>query len=573
LEARLKQKGLSLPKPQGIVKRSAAGPAPLSPAPLSIDQEQLWIVDQIDPGNAAYNISTAMRLIGRLDITAIERAINEIVRRHEALRTTFRAIDGRPAQVVAPSLSVSLPVTDVAREEGAEQEALRLATQEIGRPFDLSRGPLVRARILRVGADEHVLVVAMHHIIADSWSFGVFNQELLALYDAYTAGRTSPLADLPIQYADYSVWQREWLSGELLEAKLAHWKNLLAEAQVSIELPTDRPRPTTQSYRGASRFLTVPEDLTRALRELANREKTTMFMTMLAAFNVMLFRYSSQRDILIGSPIANRNHPEVQGLIGYFLNMLTLRTRMRAEMTFGDLLSHVRESSLAAYAHQDLPFARLVQELRPGRDMAQNPLFQVCFVYLDFQEQETEIRGLKLREMKLDAGTAMFDLTLALTESAGALSGHFEYAVDLFDRETIERMIGHFKNLLKSIAARPESSLGALTLLDEQERRQALYDWNPQTGNYSAEMGGALTLHEMFERQAAARPDSIAVSCADLHITYRSLDRRANQLARFLRGRGVGPERVVALIYDRSPQVIISLLGVLKAGGAYLPVD
>ena len=563
LEARLKQKGLSLPKPLGIVKRSAVGHAP-----LSIDQEQLWIVDQIDPGNAAYNISTAMRLIGRLDIKAVERSINEIVRRHEALRTTFRAIDGRPMQVVAPSLSLPLPVTDVAREEGAEQEALRLATQEISRPFDLSRGPLVRARILRVGADEHVLVVAMHHIIADSWSFGVFNQELLALYDAYTAGRTSPLADLPIQYADYAAWQREWLSGELLEAKLAHWKSLLAESQVSSSLPTDRPRPAAQSYRGESRFLTVPEDLTRAMKELANREKSTMFMTMFAAFNVMLFRYSSQRDILIGSPIANRNHPEIQSLIGYFLNMLVLRTRMRAEMTFGDLLSHVRESSLAAYAHQDLPFARLVQELRPGRDMAQNPLFQVCFVYLDFQEQETEIRALKLREIKLDAGTAMFDLTLVLAESAGGLSGHFEYASDLFDGETIERMIGHFKNLLKSIAARPESPLGALKLLDEQERRQALYDWNLQTG-----FAGALTLHEMFEQQAAARPDSIALSFADLHITYRSLDERANQIAHFLRRRRVGPEQVVALMYDRTPQLIISLLGVLKAGGAYLAVD
>jgi len=563
LEARLKQKGLRLPKPQGIGKRTVAGPAP-----LSIDQEQLWIVDQIDPSNTAYNISTAMRLTGRLDIAAIERAINEIVRRHEVLRTTFRAIDGRPVQVVAPSLSVPLPVTDIAHETGAAQEALRLATQEISRPFDLSRGPLVRARMLRLGADEHVLVVAMHHIIADSWSFGVFNQELLALYDAYAAGRTSPLADLPIQYADYAIWQRQWLSGDLLEAKLAHWKSLLAGAPTSIELPTDRPRPAAQSYRGESRFLTISEDLTRALKELANRERATMFMTVLAAFNVLLFRYSNQRDILIGSPIANRNHPEIQSMIGYFLNMLVLRTRLRADMTFGELLSHVRESSLAAYAHQDLPFARLVQELQPERDTAQNPLFQVCFVYLDFQEQEAELRGLKLREMKLDAATAMFDLTLALTENADRLTGHFEYATDLFKGETIERMIGHFKNLLASIVAHPERRLSTLTLLDEAERRQVLYTWNPQS-----RFPSPFTLHDLFQQQADLGPDAIAVSADSLQLSYRHLDRRANQLARFLLRLGLGPDQLVALLVEPSPLMLIALLAVLKAGAAYLPLD
>ncbi|HKP10462.1 MAG TPA: amino acid adenylation domain-containing protein, partial [Blastocatellia bacterium] len=563
LEARLKQKGLRLPKPQGIVKRTDAGPAP-----LSIDQEQLWIVDQIDPGNAAYNVSTAMRLTGRLDIAIIERAINEIVRRHEVLRTTFSAIDGRPVQVVASSLNVPLRLTDLAHKAEATEEALRLATQEINQPFDLSRGPLVRARILRLDADEHVLVVAMHHIVADSWSFGVFNQELLALYDAYTAGRTSPLAELSIQYADYAVWQREWLSGDLLEAKLSHWKHLLAGAPTSVELPTDRPRPATQSYRGESRSLTVSEDLMRGLRGLANRERATMFMTMLAAFNVLLFRYSSQRDILIGSPIANRNQPEIQSLIGYFLNMLVLRTRLRADMTFGELLSHVRESSLAAYAHQDLPFARLVQELQPERDVARNPLFQVCFVYLDYQEQGAELRGLKLREMKLDAATAMFDLTLALTENADGLSGHFEYATDLFNGETIGRMIGHFKNLLESIVAHPESRLGVLPLLEEAERQQVLYAWN---STVSHETGH--TLHERFEQQAAHRPDAIAISGGVEQLSYGELNQRANQLAGFLQAHGVGPEQVVGLLVERTPQMIIGLLGILKAGGAYLPLD
>jgi amino acid adenylation domain-containing protein/non-ribosomal peptide synthase protein (TIGR01720 family) len=563
LEARLKQKGLHLPKSQSIVKRTSSGPLP-----LSIDQEQLWVVDQIDPCNTAYNISTAMRLSGRLDVAAIGRAINEIVRRHEALRTTFRAIDGRPAQVVAPPLNVPLPLTDLSQEAGGPQEVMRLATAEISRPFDLARGPLVRARILRLGEDEHVLAVAMHHIIADSWSFGLFNRELLALYEAYVAGRPSPLAELPIQYADYAIWQREWLSGDLLEEKLAHWKGLLAGAPLLCHLPTDRPRPTAQSFRGGSRFLTVPEDLKRALKDLANRERATMFMTMLAAFNVLLFRYSNQRDILIGSPIANRNHPEVQNLIGYFLNMLVLRTRLRAGMTFRDLLAHVRETSLAAYAHQDLPFARLVQELQSERDIRRNPLFQVCFVYLDFQEPEAELQGLRLREIKVDTGRAMFDLTLALTENADGLDGYFEYASDLFNAGTVERMASHFQNLLSSIVANPDQRLSQLTLLDEEERRQVLSDCN-QAVSYTV----STTLHERFQQQAEAHPDRIALSCGAKQLSYRQLDEQANQLARYLRRPGVGPEQLVGLLVERGPWMVIAMLGVLKAGGAYLPLD
>ncbi|HEX8089516.1 MAG TPA: condensation domain-containing protein, partial [Blastocatellia bacterium] len=524
-ETRLKQKGLSIPKSQAIPRRKGHGPRP-----LSIDQEQLWVVNQLDPGSAAYNVHSAMSLTGPLDVAALERTISEIISRHEMLRTTFQSVDGRPLQVITQELSLPLSVIDISSEAHAREEAIRLADEEIRRPFDLAAGPLFRARLLRVGSEEHVLVVVMHHIVADSWSFGVFNQELWALYSAFCEGGPSPLAELPIQYADFAAWQREWLAGDVLEEMLSYWKKKLAGVPSILDLPTDRPRPSAQTYHGATCIVTIPVGTTKALKELAHRERATMFMTMLAAFDALLFRYSGRSDIVVGSPIANRNRPEIQSLIGYFLNMLMLRATVNDGTTFRELLAQVRDSALEAYAHQDIPFARLVQELQPERDMAQNPLFQVAFVYLDFQEQDMELRGLKTRSLKLDSGTSMFDLTLGLTETPGGVEASFEYSTELFDEATISRMTQHFKTLLESIIANPNRCVWELAMMGERERQEALAQGNQTAADYSTN----LCLHEMVEQQARLRPDRVAVSFDGKQMSYGELNERANRLGRYL---------------------------------------
>ncbi|MFP5262667.1 MAG: condensation domain-containing protein, partial [Blastocatellia bacterium] len=563
-ETRLKQRGLSIPKSQAIQRRNGPGPHA-----LSIDQEQLWVVNQLDPGNAAYNVHSAMSLTGPLDVAALERTIREIISRHEMLRTTFQAVGGRPVQVITQDFSLPLGVTDVSGQANAPEEAIRLADEEIRRPFDLAAGPLLRVRLLRVGDEEHVLVVVMHHIVADSWSFGVFNQELWALYGAFSEGGPPPLAELPIQYADFAAWQREWLTGDVLEEKLSYWKKRLAGAPSILNLPTDRPRPAAQTYRGATRLLTIPEGTAKALKELAHRERATMFMTMLAAFDVLLFRYSGQSDIVVGSPIANRNRPEIQNLIGYFLNMLMLRATVDDNTTFRGLLAQVRDAALEAYAHQDIPFARLVQELQPERDMAQNPLFQVAFVYLDFQEQDMELRGLKTRALKLDSGTSMFDLTLGLTETQNGLEASFEYSMELFDAATIDRMTEHFKTLLESIVANPGGCLWEVPMMSERERRQAVSHGRPPAPAHPA----GLCLHHLVERQARLRPGRRAVSSGGRAISYGELNARANRLANYLRRRGAGPERVVGVMVSRGEEAVVALLGVLKSGSGYLPLE
>jgi amino acid adenylation domain-containing protein/non-ribosomal peptide synthase protein (TIGR01720 family) len=532
---------------------------------LSYAQERLWFLDQLMPGNTFYNVDNALRVSFPYNIAALEWALNEIVRRHEALRTTFTTVDGQPVQVISPALSLSLPVIDLLGlpEPEREAEALRLATEEAQRPFDLAQGPLVRTTILRLGEADYVFLLTMHHIVSDGWSMKVFFSELIALYSAFCMGKPSPLPELPIQYADFAVWQREWLQGGVLEAQLAYWKQQLADLPV-LQLPTDRPRPVVQTFQGACLSMTLPERLTAALKALSQREGGTLFMTFLAAFQTLLLRYTGKDDIVVGAPIANRNRAEIEGLIGFFVNSLVLRTDLSGDPSFREALSRVREVALGAYAHEDLPFEKLVEELQPERNMGRNPLYQTSLQYFSVLDStKTAPR------INIDKGTAGIDLAFDLLESPEGLVVEIEYSTDLFDATTVSRMAGHFQTLLEGIVANPGQRLSELPLLTETERQHLLVDWNGSVIGYPQDR----RIHELFEAQVAQTPDEIAVIRGDDQLTYRELNRRANQLAHHLQSLGVGPEGLVAICIERSIEMIVGLLGILKAGGAYVPVD
>jgi len=564
----LKKKRIDLPQAQTISRRTEAGPCHLSFA-----QQRLWFLDQFEPGSHLYNIPIAVRLAGQLDAAALEQSLNEIVRRHEALRTTFATVNDSPVQMIATTLSVALPLVDLSElpEAGREAEARQLATEEAQRPFDLARGPLFRASLLRLNDKDHALLVTMHHIVSDGWSLSVFMRELTALYEAFSKHQPSPLAELPIQYADYAVWQREWLSGEVLREHLSYWKQQLAGAPTVLELPTDRPHPAVQSFRGAHQSLTVSKTVGEELKALSQHEGATLFMTMLAAFQILLSRYTNQEDIVVGSPIAGRNRAETEGLIGYFINMLALRTDLSGDPTFRKLLGRVREVALGAYAHQDLPFEKLVEELQSERDIGRHPVFQVMFAVQNAPQQAPELSKLALRQLELegDSGIAKFDLALFVIEAAEGLRAVVEYSTDLFEAETITRMLGHFEQLLTGIVADPDQRLSKLPLMTEAERHQLLVEWNITTTDYTRDK----CIHELFEAQVECTPEAVAVVFEDRQLTYRELNRRANQLAHYLRKHGVGPEVLVGIMMERSPEMVVGLLGILKAGGAYVPLD
>ncbi|MDQ3942480.1 MAG: condensation domain-containing protein, partial [Actinomycetota bacterium] len=566
LELRLKQKGSGASHGRAIPRRTERGPAPLSFA-----QERLWFLDQLEPGNPVYNRPAAVRLTGPLDVRALERGLSEIVRRHEILRTTFPAEAGRPVQRIAPPRPLSLTVTDLGGlpESEREAQARRLAREETRRPFELARGPLLRASLLRLGDEEHVLLLTMHHIASDGWSDAVFFRELAALYEAFSTGEPSPLAELPIQYVDYTVWQRQWLAGEVLDEQLGYWKRQLADVS-ALQLPTDRPRPAVQTHRGARQELMLPGPLTEALKDLSRREGATLFMVLLAAFQALLARYSGQEDIAVGTPIAGRNRAETEGLIGFFVNTLVLRTDLSGDPTFRELLGRVRETTLEAYAHQDLPFEKLVEELEPQRDLSRTPLFQVMFALQNVPQQDPELADLTLSRLRVESGTAKFDLTLSMIEEAKGLKGSLEYNTDLFEAATIERMLGHFRTLLEGIMTEPERRISELPLLTEAERHQLLVEWNDTQTDYPKDQ----CVHVLFETQAERTPDAVAVVFEDQRLTYRELNRRSNQLARHLRKLGVGrPEVSVGICVERSVEMVVGLLGILKAGGAYVPLD
>ena len=538
--------------------------------PASYAQRRLWFFDRLAPGSNVYNICDLLPLPSPLDADALTRALAEIVRRHEALRTTFsEAEDGQPVQVISEPCATRLPLVDLSAlpDEERRSELTRLAAEESRRPFDLSTGPLLRTTLLRLSAEEQLLLFTFHHIVSDGWSLRVFADELSALYEAYARGEGSPLPELPVQYADYAVWQRGRLEGGDLDSQLDYWRRTLAGAPALLELPTDRPRPSEQSFRGASRRETFGGELTQALRELSGREGCTLFMTLLAGFAALLHRYTGQSDVVVGTPVAGRPRVELEGLIGFFVNTLALRVGPRPEMTFAQLLGRVREACLGAYANQEVPFERVVSELGVRREAGYNPLFQVMLV---LQNTPGELAASEEAEPEvIEDEQAVFDLTLTLEERVGGLDATLHYSRDLFDDSTAEHMLGHLRTLLEAATADPSRTLSELPLLTEQERRSILFDWNDTRTDFPA---GKL-LHQLFEEQAAAKPDGVAVVFEEGQLTYAELNRRANRLAHRLLSLGVGPEAVVGICAERSPEMIAAALGVLKAGAAYLPVD
>ncbi|HZB43822.1 MAG TPA: amino acid adenylation domain-containing protein, partial [Pyrinomonadaceae bacterium] len=599
--------GLALAVERGRNETRASTTPELVPSPregampLSFAQQRLWFLDQLVPGSPFYNIPSAVRLSGRLDGPALERALSEVVRRHEILHTTFPSIDGEPVQLVGAARPCELPLIDLSSIPAAtrEEEARRLASQEAREPFDLARGPLLRARLLRLSEDEHVLLLTMHHIVSDAWSAGVLVRELTTIYEAFAEGRPSPLEELPIQYADYAAWQRRLLQGATLEEQLDYWRGRLAGAPASLELPTIRTRPAVKSHKGRTENFTLPGGLAEALRSLARREGVTLFMLLSAGFKALLARYSGQQDIAVGTPVANRTRGETEGLIGFFVNTLVLRTDMSGDPTFLELVRREREVCLGAYAHQDVPFERVVEELQPERDLSRTPLFQVMF---SLQNESggpppATPRGLRLRPLAVEGGTAKFDLTFVASESGdGRLACALEYDAELFDEATAKRMSAHWTRLLEGVVREDGARLSELPLLADDERRQLIIEWSRANDDEAAgdganddgkslagdarsltsgEDGGAASpcVHELFERRAALAPEAVAVVCGGEELTYGELNARANRLARYLRASGVGQGHLVGVFVERSAEMSVALLGVLKAGGAYLPLD
>ncbi|HVG07839.1 MAG TPA: amino acid adenylation domain-containing protein, partial [Thermoanaerobaculia bacterium] len=539
------------------------------PLPLSFAQQRLWFIDQLEPGSPLYNIPAALRVEGPLDPEVLALCLGEIVRRHEALRTTFDAAQGVPEQLIQPAVPAVLSVVDLAGlpEHARETRALALAGEEADRPFDLARGPLLRSLLLRLTGSDHIFALTLHHIVSDGWSAGVLVREVAALYAAFTEGSPSPLPELPVQYADFAVWQRSWLQGEVLESELSFWRGQLAGLPPRLELPTDRPRPSVQSFRGTSQPVQLPAGLTRQAQTLGRREGATLFMVLLAGFQALLARYSNQERLAVGAPVAGRNRVEIEGLIGFFVNTLVLRGDLTGTPTFRELLARVRETTLAAHAHQDLPFERLVEELAPERSLAHAPLFQVMLALQNAPVGNLEIGELRLHPLSRTGTTAKFDLALSLEERGGALAGTAEHAADLFDPTTIRRLLAGFERLLAGALADPDRPVAELSLLSEAELHRVRSEWNPAGAAPDA------SLVETFESWVDRTPDAIAVLAPGEVLSYAELDRRANRLAHRLRALGVTIDSLVGLCAERSPAMIVAVLGILKAGAAYVPLD
>jgi amino acid adenylation domain-containing protein len=538
--------------------------------PLSFAQQRMWLVDQMFPGRSMYNIPVGYRLTGPLDVPTLQRSLNKVVERHEALRTTFSFADGQPVQMISPRLTLTVPAIDLrgfAAEE-REPEAMRLAIEEAEAPFDLAAGPLLRARLLKLADEHHILLLTMHHIVSDGWSMAVLFRDLSELYAANREGRPHRLPELPIQYADYALWQREWLQGDLLDEQLAYWRQQLGDGVPALELPAGRPRPPERTFRGRAQGMALSEECAAALNELSLQKGATLFMTLLAAFKVLLYRYTGQRDVVVGTPIANRNRSEIEQLIGFFVNMLVLRTDLSGNPSFVELLARVREVCLGAYQHQDLPYEKLVEELHPSRDLSRNPLSQVGFVLQNTPQLALDLQGLTVAPYQQNSMTVRSDVECFLWSEGARLVGALVYNVDLFDAGTITRMVGHYETLLQAIAANPQQRIAKLPLLSPAEQ-QVLVEWNRTRVDYPQDE----CIHELFEAQVEQTPDAIAVEFEEQKLTYRELNGRANQLARYLRQRGVGPEGLVGICLERSVEMIVGILGILKAGGAYVPLD
>ena len=537
---------------------------------LSYAQQRLWFIDQMEPGSAAYNIPAAVRLNGELDEEALCRSLCEIARRHEALRTSFPSSDGEPRQRIHQHMELRPEVIELrqAGEAERERELEEVLRVEAARGFDLSRGPLIRAKLVRVAESDQVLMLNMHHIVSDGWSLGVIVSELAHLYGAYAQGREPSLGEPEVQYADYAAWQRGWLRGEVLQTQLDYWKDRLDGVSV-LELPTDRPRSAAGTHRGAVERFELSEELAQKLRQVSRREGATMFMTLVAGLQALLARYSGQSDIAVGTPIAGRNLREVEGLIGLFVNTLVMRVDLGGDPSVSELLGRVREAALGAYGHQDVPFEKLVEELQPDRSLTHGPLFQVMMAYEGWADRGLEVGGLAARVMEVETATAKFDLLVTLRDTGGGLSGAVEYNSGLFERATVERLVGHYVVLVGAMSEGADGRVWRLAMMSQREREQIVVGWNHTAADYPRER----CVHELFEQQAGQRPDAVAVVYEGEQLTYRELDRRANQLAHHLRGMGVGAEEVVGVCLERSLGMVVGLLGVMKAGGAYLPLD
>jgi len=544
--------------------------------PLSFAQQRLWFLDQFEPNSSSYNIPVALRLVGTLNVAALDKSLQEIIHRHEALRTNFVTVDGQPTQIIREQGTGNreqeiISIVDLKHLSTTEQESAlqQLAQQQAIEAFDLASEPLLRATLLVLSQTKHVFLLCMHHVVSDAWSINVLIQELAALYNAYSQGQFPSLAPLPIQYADFAIWQRDWLQGDVLQSQLIYWQQQLANAPALLSLPTDRTRPAVQTFAGAYQQFALSIELTDRLVKLSQEQGCTLFMTLLAAYDILLYRYTGQSDILVGSPIANRNRNEIEVLIGFFVNTLVMRTDLAGNPSFSELLTRVREVALSAYAHQDLPFEMLVEALQPERDISHTPLFQVMFVLQNAPMSALELTGLTVTPLMTEAVTAKFDLTLSMQNTATGLVGVWEYNTDLFDASTIKRMSSHFVTLLEGIVTNPQQQISQLPLLTEVEQQQLLVEWN----NTQVDYPGDKCIHQLFEEQVERTPDAVAVVFEDQQLTYQQLNCRANQLAHYLQSLGVKPDVLVGLCVERSLSMVVGLLGILKAGGAYVPLD
>ncbi|MEO5330729.1 MAG: amino acid adenylation domain-containing protein [Magnetococcus sp. YQC-5] len=576
--ARRQSNRMPAPPPIGVTDRS-------KPLALSFAQQRLWFLEQLEGGLATYNMPGGITLTGKLDPDALEKAIQTIIRRHEALRTVFPSVEGHPIQQINPATDVPITRMDLGVQEALlvtsmtpmDQESQlaarvqQLALEEMQKPFDLTQDPLLRATLIRLGDESHVLLFTFHHSAADGWSIALFIGELAQLYNAFLQGQPSPLPELPIQYADYSQWQRQWLKGAVMETQLDYWKKQLAEPPVLLELPTDRLRPPVQTFHGNDIYFQMDATTSQKVSELSRTRGTTLFMTLLAAFVTLLGRLSDQDDLIVGTPVANRGRPETESLIGFFVNTLALRVDLSGDPPFLELLSRVRRMTLDAFAHQDLPFEQLVEEIHPARNLSHSPLFQVMFAWQDAPSSPVELTGLTLTPMELIGKSAKFDLTLSMEEGQEGLIGGMEYNTDLFDASTIERMIGHFKHLLTQITANPDLPISRLPILTQAERQQVLQTWNDTKRVYP---GSDRCIHQLFEAKVEQTPNAVALVCDDGRtLDFAGLNRRANQLAHHLRTLGVGPETLVGVCMERNLDLVVGLLAILKAGGAYVPLD
>ncbi|HZI16775.1 MAG TPA: condensation domain-containing protein, partial [Myxococcus sp.] len=546
--------------------------------PLSFAQQRLWFIDQLEPGNATYNLPVVVRLKGPLDVATLQRSLTEVVRRHEALRTTFVAREGEPLQLIAPPAPVALQQVDLSslEAEAAHAEALRLMGEELHRPFALESGPLLRAQVLKLAPAEHMLVLNTHHIVSDGWSQGVLVREVTALYEAFLEGRPSPLPELPVQYADFAMWQRSWLRGAVLDEQLRWWKQQLSGAPHALELPTDFHRPAVQSFRGASFLHRFPASLDQVLGALCEKEGATPFMALLAATQTLLARYSGQDDVVIGSPIAGRHFAELEGLIGLFINTLALRSRLDDNPSFRTLLGRVKESTLGAYAHQDVPFEKLVEELQPARDLSRSPLFQAMLILQNTEAAEAGAlsgaarsgTSLTLHPVEASSGHSRFDLTLSFSRGSEGLLCAVEYCTDLFREDTVRRLMGHLQVLLEAVTAHPEQRMLDVPLLPPSERHTLLVESSDPRTSLRRTL-----VHQLVSEQAVRTPEATALVAGTGRLTYRQLDERSNRLAWYLRELGLGPEVRAAVCMERTADLVVALLAILKAGGTYVPLD